>query len=267
MNKTVPIVCGSVSINPSNLGVRQHNAGYAKLGLNYTYIAMSSDNINDTISIVRKMPFRGLGVSMPFKEEVIGLLDSADDAVKKIGACNTVINNDGHLKGYNTDWVGALGALDDVYDSNKIKRAVIVGSGGVARAIAYALRQRGIDVIICGRSREKRKCIVDELGLQGEGGIEEQGNFEAELIINATPDSSLDGPVNLDLHQKVNVVFDVVFRNRTTQLVRKAKERGLVTIPGWSMLLHQALGQFELYTGMKAPIEVMSMVLEEALPE
>lgn len=267
MNKTIPIICGSVSSHPGNLGVKQHTAGYTALGLNYTYIAVGSDNIEDTINIVRKMPLRGLGVSMPFKEQVIGLLDCVDDSVKAIRACNTVVNDDEQLKGYNTDWIGFLGALDEAYDTKLIKRAVIIGAGGVARAIAYALRQRNIKVFICARSEEKRKRLVRGLGLQGEGNIEQQGNFDAELIVNATPDATLEGPIALEKHLNAKVVFDVVFRNRTTPLIGKAKELGLIIVPGWRMLLHQALGQFELYTGVSAPIEVMSKVLEENLPE
>ena len=267
MNKSIPIVCGSVATNPSPFGVKLHNSGYSKLGLSYTYIALGSQNIEEVIDIVRKLPFRGLGISMPFKQTVIKHLDSKTEAVEAIGACNTIVNEDGKLTGHNTDWLGALAALDEVYDTKLIKRALIIGAGGVARAIGYALKQRQIEVYVSARSEDQRKRLVDELKLYDGGTIRNQGSFEADLVINATPDSSFNNPVDLSAHPKAKVVFDVVFHSRTTPLIQRAKELGLTVVPGWKMLLYQTVSQFELYTKIPAPIDVLSKVLEESLPE
>lgn len=265
--KTFPVVCASVASNPSALGVKLHNAGYVANNLDYTYIATGSTDIKKTVQLMRQVPFRGLGVSMPFKETVINEIDKVDFSVKKIGACNTVVNNDGELVGYNTDWIGAINAIKEVVMIDSVKRAVIIGAGGVARAIAFGLRQNNIDVFVCARNAEQRERLVKDLALQGSGALEEQGDFKADLIVNATPISTQDSPLKLAQHKQAKILFDVAFQKRTTELMKLAEDNGLSVVHGWRMLLYQGMQQFELYTKQKAPIEVMSRVLEEALPD
>lgn len=267
MMKTFPVVCASVASNPSALGVKLHNAGYKANGLDFTYVAMGSTDIDNAIQMMRQLPFRGLGVSMPFKEEIISRLDDVDFSVKKIGACNTVVNDNGKLVGYNTDWVGAVNALKEVVNIDSIRKALIVGAGGVARAIAFGLRQNNIDVYICARNIEKGKKLVDDLSLQGLMSIEEQGKCGADLIVNATPVSTSDCPLKIYMHKNAKVFFDVAFQKRTTETMKIAEESGLLVVHGWRMLLYQGMEQFELYTKQKAPIDAMSRVLEEALPD
>ena len=267
MIKTFPVVCASVASNPSGLGVKLHNAGYAANNLDYTYIATGSTDIKKTIQIMREFPFRGLGVSMPFKETVIGEIDEVDFSVKKIGACNTIVNNDGKLIGYNTDWVGAVDAIKEVVKIDSINKAVIVGAGGVARAIAFGLRQNNIEVFVCARNEEQRLKLVKDLSLQGSGTIEEQGKFEADLIVNATPISTGDSPLKICMHKNAKVLLDVAFQKRTTELMKIAEDKGLLVVHGWRMLLYQGMKQFELYTKQKAPLVAMSKVLEDALPD
>lgn len=267
MMKTFPVVCASVASNPSALGVKLHNAGYVANNLDYTYVATGSTDIKKTVQLMRQVPFKGLGVSMPFKETVINEIDKVDFSVKKIGACNTVVNNNGELIGYNTDWIGAINAIKEVVMIDSIKRAVIVGAGGVARAIAFGLRQNNIDVFVCARNEEQRERLVKDLVLQGSGTLEEQGNFKADLIVNATPISTQDSPLKLAQHKNAKVLFDVAFQKRTTELMKLAEANGLLVVHGWRMLLYQGMQQFELYTNQKAPIEAMGRVLEEALPD
>lgn len=267
MMKTFPTICASVASNPSTLGVKLHNAGYVANGLDYTYVATGSTDIKKTVQLMREMPFRGLGVSMPFKESVIDEIDEIDFSVKKIGACNTVVNDDGKLIGYNTDWVGAINAIKEIVRIDSIKRAVIVGAGGVARAIAFGLRQNDIEVFICARNANQREKLVKDLTLQGSGSLEEQGSFKADLLVNATPVSTLDSPLKLIEHKEARILFDVAFQKRTTELMKSAEEKGLLVVHGWRMLLYQGMQQFELYTKQKALIDAMSRVLEEALPD
>lgn len=267
MIKTFPVVCASVASNPSALGVKLHNAGYVANNLDYTYIATGSTDIKKTIQFMREFPFRGLGVSMPFKQMVIEEIDEVDFSVKKIGACNTIVNDDGKLTGYNTDWVGAIDAIKEVVNIDSIKSAVIIGAGGVARAIAFGLRQNNINIFICARNKEQRENLVRDLSLQGSGSLEEQGQFKGDLIVNATPVSTVNSPLKLYMHKEAKVLFDVAFQKRTTELMKNAENRGLLVVHGWRMLLYQGMKQFELYTKQKAPLEAMSKVLEEALPD
>lgn len=264
---TIPTLCGSVAAKPSPLGVALHNSGYEALGLSFRYVAIGADTLEPIVEAIRQLNFRGIGVSMPFKQEVIAFLDHVSDDVRVIGACNTVVQDNGKLTGYNTDWIGALAALDEAHPPS-LSSAVIVGSGGVARAIAYGLKRRGLKVFISARSVDDRKTLTSELHLDGHGELSEQGQYGAELIVNATPVADIENcPVDLKTHRESRVLLDVVFQKRQTPLVQAAKNQGLLVIPGWRMLLQQALRQFKLYTGVEPPVEVMSRVLERALPE
>lgn len=267
MNRTIPVLCCSVAANPSPLGVKLHNAGYEALGLDYRYVAIGAANIEPILQSMRTLPFRGLGVSMPHKQTVIRFLDEISPDVQAIGACNTVVQEDERLHGYNTDWIGALGAIDEAGATN-LRSAVIIGAGGVARAIAYALKQRGMAVFVSARSVHEREQLVNDLRLDGESSLELQGRFDAELVVNATPISdSVSLPTDLDAHKYGKALFDVVFQRRQTTLIAEAERRKWITIPGWRMLLHQAMEQFRLYTGQDAPVAEMGKVLEDALPD
>lgn len=265
MTNTYPRLCGSVAGEASELGVRMYNAGYRALDLDYRYIAIASEDIEETFESVKNLDFRGLGVSMPFKESIIPLIDEAGGDVEEIGACNTVVFEDGRAIGKNTDWRGAFRALEETSPLD-FDTAVIIGAGGVARAIAYGLKQEGKDVFISARKRGQRKELVEEMDLDGHTSIEEQAEFDAELVVNATPAAEQpESPVELDKHSSGEWLLDVVFDRKETDIIRDADEIGWKTTSGWRMLLHQALEQFELYTGREAPEEVMAEVLEESL--
>jgi shikimate 5-dehydrogenase len=121
-------------------------------------------------------------------------------------------------------------------------------------------------VFVSARSADERKKLVDDLRLDGESTLKEQGQFDAELVVNATSVAdSWSWPTNLDAHTHGKALFDVAFRYRRTQIISEAERRGWTTIPGWRMLLRQAMGQFKLYTGQDAPAAVLGKVLEGAL--
>jgi len=264
MVDTYPTLCGSVAGEASDLGVAIHEAGYEALDLDYAYVAMGTDDVGEAMDHARGMGFRGLGVSMPFKGAVVSHLDDVGEDVETIGACNTVVFEDGRATGHNTDWRGAMRALRETA-SLDVDRAEIVGAGGVARAIAYGLREAGVEVVVSARSAGQRSALVDDLALAGETDLDGQGRSGAELVVNATPVADLPGPVDLSAHDDGEWLLDVVFAERRTDLVEAAAERGWRVTPGWRMLLHQACEQFERYTGETAPIEPMGAVLADAL--
>lgn len=267
MKETFPKICGSVAGEASELGVKMHNAGYEARDLDYTYIAMGSEDIAETLEAAKNMNFRGLGVSMPFKQSVIDHLDEVGGDVEAIGACNTVVFEDGKARGHNTDWRGAIRALKETGELEKIEKAEIVGAGGVARAIAYGLKQEDIRVSISARSKEQRKELVDEMDLENQTDLNNQGEFGAELLVNATPVADQpESPVELEKHVEGEWLLDVVFGQLETDIMRDADERGWKITKGWRMLLHQGLEQFELYTGEEGPEEAMSEILRKALP-
>jgi shikimate dehydrogenase len=265
MTDTVPRLCGSVSGKASTLGVKMHDAGYSALGLNFKYIAVGTDDLDAAIRAFKALDFCGFGVSMPFKQRIISYLDKFTSDVAAIGACNTVVLNDGRLTGHNTDWQGAVSALDEC-SAALGGSATIVGTGGAARAIAYGLKKRGLDVYIAGRSLAARLLLVEELQLNGHCDLEEQGRFGSAVVVNATPSAKCPGgPVELALHSHGAILLDVVFSAKYTPLSLEAERRGWAVAKGWRMLFHQALHQFKLYTGCAPPVEAMAEALGHAL--
>jgi shikimate dehydrogenase len=261
VTSTIPALCGSITGKPNPFGVKVHEAGYAALGLDFKYVSIGTDDLASVVSAFRTLRFRGFGVSMPFKQSIIPLLDEVSEEVRAIGACNTVVAIDDRLRGENTDWSGALTALKEV-DGLSGSTAVIVGSGGVARAIAHGLKRSGHRVFISARSVEAARKIAADLSVEL---LVKQGDFDADLIVNATPDASLDGPVILDRYPRATALLDVIGHVKETALTKEAARRGLRVAPGWRMRLHQACRQFELYTKHPAPERVMSETLERAL--
>lgn len=265
--ESFPILCGSVAGTASKLGVALHDAGYQALGLDFKYIAFGTDDIGLAVEGFRKLGFQGFGVSMPHKQSVMKHVDDVSDDVKKIGACNTVVCDNGRLVAHNTDWRGALDALKEA-GANVGGTAAIVGSGGVARAIAYALSASGANVYICSRNKSEGREIVKRFNLKGWKPIEKQGETGADLVVNATPlATTSETPVRLNDYEHAKSLLDVVFSPLETELVKEAKKRSLAVAPGWRMLLHQALHQFRLYTGEEPPAEEMGKVLERAFSE
>jgi shikimate dehydrogenase len=267
MFSTIPSLCGSITGKPNPFGVQVHEAGYRAMGLDYKYLSVGADELAPVVNAFRTLRFRGFGVSMPFKQQVIDLIDEVSDEVKAIGACNTVVRIDDRLRGENTDWNGALAALKEV-DALTGSKAVIVGAGGVARAIAYGLKRSGYQVFISARNLDAARTLVRDLALGDISQactLDQQGRFDADLIVNATPNADLDGPVNLDKHPHATALLDVIGHQKTTPIATEAAHRGLRVAPGWRMRLHQACRQFELYTGHPAPEQVMSAALKQAL--
>lgn len=199
---------------------------------------------------------------MPHKQAVIDLLDEVASDVRSIGACNTVVNDSGRLVGHNTDWQGAWRAIEEA-KLDTVKTALLVGGGGVARAIAYALSRAGVEVSVATREPKQAANLVDAFGLKQAVPFNEQADGTYELVVNATPDSGAVASNTLD---HAVGVFDVVFQTRETSLTRAARDRGLKVVPGWRMLLHQGVAQWELYVGASAPVEDMARVLQDALP-
>jgi shikimate dehydrogenase len=242
--------------------MKMHDAGYEALGIHFKYVAFGSPSVEPIVKAMRILGVRGLGVSMPHKVAVIKHLDEVTKDVEAIGACNTVVNDDGRLVGHNTDWQGVRRAIQEGGLAD-CQSALIVGGGGVARAIAYALKQDGVHVTVATRGPDQARRLVDDLGLDGAVPFEEQTKSRAELRINATPDSSA---VQIDAESGVRGVLDVVYHARSTSLTDNAERLGIPSVSGWRMLLHQGAAQFELYTGETAPLLAMGTVLEAALP-
>lgn len=265
---TLPItLCGSISHHPGPLGSIIHRAGYAALGLSFTYVPFRVTDLPGALQGMRALGIRGFGVSMPFKIEILRHLDRVDPLAQRIGAVNTVVNDDGILTGYNADAHGAAEALAEVRTIDGA-RVLVIGAGGAARAVAHGLAARGARVTIAARALSAAQEIAGAMGgaalpLAALAGLE-----SFDVLVNTTPVGMADHPgliVPGDWLRPGLVVFDAVYKPIETALLREARARGASTLHGGMMLLHQAFRQFSLYTGQDAPREAMTQAMLDAL--
>jgi shikimate dehydrogenase len=255
-----------------------HNAAFNKLGLDYAYLPfrVRPEDLYGAVAGLKALNVVGFNVTIPHKVAVIPLLDGLDPLAEKIGAVNTVVNDNGMLKGYNTDASGFLQALLKRDIEPRGKNIVLLGAGGAARAIAYILTERKARLTILNRREELdwaekiAEKIKTDLALDVEVFELLTENLEralssADILVNATSvgmspaaDASL---VPADLLKEGLVVTDIVYNPVRTRLLKEAEAAGAVTVPGIDMLIWQGALAFEKWTGRKAPFYLMKEVV------
>jgi shikimate dehydrogenase len=250
-----------------SLSPAMHNAAFRELGLNAVYVAFHVEDLARAVSGLRGLQIGGVSVTIPFKEEIISLLDKVDPQATKIGAVNTVVNRDGRLEGYNTDWQGALMALEGKTEIDG-KRFLILGAGGAARAIAFGIQEKGGQVAVTDLDMAKALALSRKLWVEVVAPTYLE-QYPAEILINATPvgmePQSGDIPIDPKLLSRFRLVMDIVYRPLETRLLREASSRGCQVIDGLQMLIHQGAAQFELWTGQPGPQEVMARAACDSL--
>jgi shikimate dehydrogenase len=246
-----------------------HNAGYQALSINYAYVSFRVKDIKQAIDGIRWLGIRGASITIPHKTSALKYLDKLDPLAEKIGAVNTIVNDDGVLTGYNTDGDGALQALEEV-TTLSAKKTVLIGSGGAASAIAFGLKAKGVKLVVLNRTEAKANKLAKKVNASGFGGLNRLSEIaSADILINATPVGmwpKTDQSIILKelLHDGLTV-FDIVYNPKETRLLIKARERGCNIVYGYKMFLYQAVMQFELFTGLKAPLPTMESALTQAL--
>ncbi|MFH1439393.1 MAG: shikimate dehydrogenase [Candidatus Woesearchaeota archaeon] len=285
-----------------------HNAAFEKLGLDFEYksLEVKAEKLKIIAKNLSLPRIAGFNITIPHKQKIMDELDEIDDVARKIGAVNTVVNTvvntivniaglnqnckQGMLKGFNTDWLGALKAIEENLgnDNLKNKKVVLIGAGGAGRAIAYAMSSVGIsgeNLIIMSKKKED----ADKLAKEFDGKsvdiselikINDKINkgIKADLLINATPvgmhpnvDESIIGLVagtslsSVDVLKNFNTVFDIVYNPLKTKLLREAEKAGCQTIDGLRMLVHQGAASFEMWCGKKPDINLMYDVVKKEL--
>jgi shikimate dehydrogenase len=271
--------CGVIG-NPveHSLSPAIHNAAFQQLRLNLVYLAFRVEAIGEAIRGLRALGgFRGASVTIPHKVSSIPFLDEIDPTARHIGAINTIVAKQGTLIGYNTDATGALRALRGGVGPLAGKRVVMLGSGGAARAIAFALAGESelAGLTLLGVDANERSLLAADLRSKTALSVEEAHLDEpvlaktlpaSQILVHCTPigmSPKTEGtcvPASL-LHAGL-AVMDIVYNPRETQLLKDARQAGCVTIPGLEMFLHQAVAQFELWTNHTAPVDIMRAVLE-----
>ena len=254
-----------------------HNAAIRKNGLNMLYLPfrVPREYLESFISICPELGVKGLSVTIPHKEKVIKCINALDDQVAGIKAANTVVFKDNNAYGYNTDCYAAIKSLEDRLkekypDSDNVfedQKVMLLGSGGVARAIAFGLLEKGAKVTICARDYKKSEALATAMDCQS---IEwpERANFECTVIINCTPvgmhPNMNDSPFEGDWFDKRMVVFDTVYNPEQTLFIKQAREAGCGTVTGIDMFVLQAARQFELFTDTEADMEVLRYEVKRA---
>ena len=261
-----------------------HNAAFEKMGLDYLYVPfrVRREELGEAIEGMKALNIRGLNVTIPHKVAVIPFLDELDPLAEKIGAVNTIVNDGGVLKGHNTDASGFLQAMLERGIEPKGKNMVILGAGGASRAISFILAEQAADLVILNRLLELDwaeelasrisqlfKKEVKALELNEENLATALG--KADILVNATSvgmSPNIDeSPVPSKLLKPGLIVFDIVYNPIKTRLLAEAEDVGAETISGLDMLVWQGALAFELWAGLKAPVELMKEVTIEVLQE
>lgn len=253
LNKDMTL-CISLSARPSNNGTRFHNHLYEALGLNWIYKAFAPADLGQAIAGVRGLGIRGCAISMPYKEDVIALVDRMDATALAIDSVNTIVNDDGVLTAYNTDYA-AIAQLIAQHRIDPSSSVLLRGSGGMAKATAAAFRDAGFrDVTIVARNEERGRALA---ALSDFAWQAELGDAGADVLVNVTPLGMAGGPDAdaLSFPEKAiaaaTLVFDVVALPAETPLIRAARATGRSVITGAEVATLQALEQFVLYTGVR----------------
>jgi shikimate dehydrogenase len=255
-----------------------HNAAFQHLGLNFVYVAFRVDDVEGAVRGIRALTgIRGASVTIPHKVAVVPYLDTIDPTARNIGAVNTIVSDQGTLTGYNTDASGSLAALRASGQALDGARVLILGSGGAARAIAFALCMEAkiAALTILAVIDQERDALVRDLREKTGASVsgsqltpETLGRHipEARILVHCTPvgmsPNAGETCVPDHLLKPHLTVMDIVYNPLETRLLTEARQAGCRTVRGIEMFLHQAAGQFELWTQQPAPVGVMRSVLE-----
>jgi shikimate dehydrogenase len=276
-------VCGIIgdpvahSISPV-----MQNAAFEHTGLDFAYIPFNvkPDNLDGAIKGLCALGVRGFNVTVPHKINVIPLLDEVDELALKIGAVNTVVNNGGILKGYNTDAQGFIQVLTEKAVQLRGKRVAVLGAGGAARAVVFGLAKNGANITVFNRSEHLQRAADLAINVQHVFGREVRAleyndlNLEAvlnniEILVNATSAGMFpnvdESPVNRFFLHRGLLVFDIVYNPVKTRLLMDAEAVGANTINGLEMLVQQGALSFQKWTGFPAPVAVMRKAVMEAM--
>ena len=254
-----------------------HNAAIEALNIDYVYVPFHvlPEDLEAAIGGVRALRIAGVNVTIPHKEKVLDLIDRVGEVAARIGSCNTVVNRDGRLVGESTDGPGFLRSAEAQWGKLDGCAVLILGAGGSAKAVAFALAQIGCKITIANRTHRRaveldaslraafegcasRVVTLDEEELAGEVS-------KADLVVNTTsvgmhPD--VDSiPLSPDLLRPGLLVYDLVYNPLRTRLVSEAQDRGARAMSGLKMLVYQGALSFEMWTGIQPPVDVMEDAL------
>jgi shikimate dehydrogenase len=251
-----PFKCGIV-LHPAGhtRSPAMHRAAYQSLGLNASYEAydVPPERLAEAAKQFRAEGIRQFAVSIPHKESMMAFVDELEPVGRAIGAINTVTLDGDRWIGTNTDWIGALRALERIQPVSG-QRAVVLGAGGTARALTFALRERDCEVFVLNRTLERAEALARDLDATGTGGLDRLHDLAPDILVNTTSVGLNEdrSPVSADHLREDMVVLDAVYAPEQTRLLRDAQACGAKTVGGKWMLVHQAVEQLRRWTSLLA---------------
>jgi shikimate dehydrogenase len=249
-----------------------HNAAFQAVGLDYVFLAfrVKPAEVEAAVNGIRALNIRGLNVTMPHKTAIINHLDRVDLSAQIVNSVNTVLNKENLLFGFNTDGVGAVRALKENGVELKGRKVLLLGAGGAARAIAYAMAKEADELAVLNRTVKQAQALAKLLERSfnkkiASGSLSpsdvETNIRDSDILINATSvgmkPKPNESPVTPKMLRKNMAVMDIVYNPLETQLAKDAKAAGAEVISGVEMLIYQGAASFEIWTGKSAPVEVM----------
>ncbi len=276
-------VCGLIGDPVEHtLSPTMHNAAFTHLKLDFIYVAfqVKKQELENAIGGMRSLGIRGLNVTMPHKNDVITYLDELNSTAKFMEAVNTILNENGKLRGFNTDGVGALKALKENSVNLNCKKMLLLGAGGAANAIAFHGAQEVEELVILNRTPEKAKKLAETLRKKF-GKTIEGNSLSASVIKEELKDSDvLINATSVGMHPNVDqslvdpewlrpdlCVMDIIYNPLETKLAKDATSKGAKVISGIEMLVYQGAASFEVWTNQAAPINAMKQAVLNKLSE
>jgi shikimate dehydrogenase len=256
------------------------NRAFEEAGINAAYAAfhIRPEQLGDAVKGIRSLGFRGVNVTIPHKVEVMKYLDAIDEGARVIGAVNTIVNDNGKLTGYNTDGIGYVRSLKE--ETGVLlagKKVLLLGAGGAARGVAYALAKEGAaHLFIANRTKERAVELAAAIGafVTSTGiGLDEVNDIAAEvdLIVNTTsagmhPNIN-EVPVSTGIVKPHHIVSDLIYNPRITRFLRESEAAGARIHGGLGMFIYQGAYAFEYWTGTEAPAAAMRKIVEQSFQE
>lgn len=246
-----------------------YNTVFEKMNLNFVYVPFDVSDIKKGVEAIRNLGIHAVGVTIPFKISIMEHLNGLDEDAKRIGAVNVVLNKDGKLIGGNTDGKGGVKALKEKTEI-KGKKIILLGAGGAARSLAFAIKDEGGELTVINRTISEAEELAKAAGCRF-GRLKKLSELlpTTEILINSTSvgmtpnigQSLVDKKL---LHQSLTVM-DIVSNPRETKLLKEARVVGCQIVFADRMLLWQGVLKFKLYTGIEPPVAIMEKALKEAI--
>jgi shikimate dehydrogenase len=250
-----------------SLSPLMHNTALKEMGLPGHYVPLCVRHLHSAVQGLRGMDIRGVSVTIPFKSEILEYLDDLDDEALRIGAVNTIVNDDGRLTGHNTDWRGLIHSLKEQVEIER-KTVVILGAGGTARAALYGIVRQGGHPVIVNRTEGKSRELAQDWDCPYES-LKNIRKIKADILINTTPVGMFphtdEKPVADGVLACFPWVVDVIYNPLKTSLLKAAEAAGCRTLSGLDMFVYQGAEQIRLWTGQEPPRAMMRQVVLDRL--